>query len=136
MLIRNRPLISVGFLFLLAIRLFPQSSYDDAIARARTLLSEKKAQEEVTISDQAIQMDEKRWEAYVTAASGYSAQQLFDDAIGMLQLALARAPQDRKQLIRDALTEARRGTTTASDFGAVARTFSGPPNPGASGAPA
>jgi tetratricopeptide (TPR) repeat protein len=78
------------------------------------LLLQKKPQEAVSVSEQAIATDDKRWEAYVTAASGYSAQQLYDDAIGMLQMALVRAPQERKQLIREAISEARKQASGAA----------------------
>jgi hypothetical protein len=77
------------------------------VAKARALIRDKKAQEAIAQSQAAIQLDDKRWEAYVTAASGYSAQQFYDDAVGMLQMALVRAPEDKKQLVRDAITEAR-----------------------------
>jgi hypothetical protein len=82
-------------------------SYESLVAKARSLINEKKPQEAVTQSEAAIQLDDKRWEAYVTAASAYSEQQLYDDAIGMLQMALARAPEDKKALVRSAITESR-----------------------------
>jgi hypothetical protein len=81
--------------------------YDEAIAKARSLLTEKKNKEAVHESERAIKLDESRWEAYVLAASGYSSQQLYDDAIGYLQMALPRAPEDKKDKIREALTESR-----------------------------
>lgn len=89
-----------------------KSTYDEAITRARALLKEGKPKESLAVSEQAIALDDKRWEAYVTAASAYASAQLFDDAVGMLQLALPRAPEDRKPLIRDALTEVRRALLT------------------------
>ena len=101
-------LAALGLLLLVSTGLPAQPAYEDLVSRAGTLLREKKNQEALALIEQAIQLDEKRWEAYVLAASAYSAQQLFDDAIGMLQSALTRAPQERKQLIRDALAECRR----------------------------
>ena len=83
-------------------------SYDDLVAKALSLLAGKNAQESVAVSEQAIAMNEKRWEAYATAASAYSAQQLYDDTISMLQMALGRAPEAKKQAVRDAITAARR----------------------------
>jgi len=100
-------------------------TYNDLIAKARTLLADRKPQEAIEQSEAAIKLDDKRWEAYVTAASGYSAQKLYDDAIGMLQMALPRAPTERKQLVRDAITEARQ----LSSGGAVANAGGGGPQP-------
>ena len=68
----------------------------------------KRLQDAATTSEQAIQMDDKRWEGYVVAAEAYSGQQLYDDAIGMLQMALVRAPADKKPAVRDAITETRK----------------------------
>ena len=82
--------------------------YDEAIVRARALLKDDKKREALAAVEQAIALNDKRWEAYVVAASAYASQQLFDDAVGMLQSALTRAPEDRKPLIRDALAETRR----------------------------
>lgn len=82
-------------------------AYDEAVAKARELLRANNASAALSASQAAIALDDKRWEAYVTAAGAYSAQLLFDDAIGMLQAALARAPEDRKPMIRDALASAR-----------------------------
>jgi hypothetical protein len=103
------------------------SSYDDAVARARALITGKKLAEAVTVSEQAIALDEKRWEAYVTAAAAYSAQQLYDDAIGMLQMALGRVPQEKKQQIRDAISEARRQINTPRDVSQRPTVPFGPP---------
>jgi hypothetical protein len=100
----------------------PQSqdkAYDQLLVKARTSIADKKPQEAVEQSEQAIQLNDKRWEAYVTAASGYSAQQLYDDAIGMLQMALVRAPQDKKQLVRDAISEARRQVSGSNSSAAT-----------------
>jgi tetratricopeptide (TPR) repeat protein len=83
-------------------------SYDDLVAKALSLLAEKKAKEAAALSEQAMAQNEKRWEAYATAASAYSAQQLYDDSISMLQMALGRAPEGKRQAIRDAITAARR----------------------------
>ena len=84
------------------------SAYDDAVAKARALAAQKDFKTAATTSEQAIQMDDKRWEGYIVAAESYSGQQLYDDAIGMLQMALVRAPEDKKPAIRDAITETRR----------------------------
>jgi tetratricopeptide (TPR) repeat protein len=84
------------------------SPYDDAVAKARALAAQKNFKDAVAAGEQAIQMDDNRWEGYVVSAEAYSGQQLYDDAIGMLQSALTRAPQEKKPLIRDAITETRR----------------------------
>ena len=83
-------------------------SYEDLVAKARLLAAQKNFKDAVNAGEQAIQMDDKRWEGYVVSAEAYSGQQLYDDAIGMLQSALTRAPQEKKQLIRDAITETRK----------------------------
>ena len=104
----RRRLADIGLLIALPLALLGQSVYDSAITKARALLNEKKVEEAVAVSEQAIQMDEKRWEGYLVAASAYSAEGLFDDAIGMLQAALMRAPQEKKPAVRDAIAEIRR----------------------------
>ena len=83
-------------------------SYDDLLARARAALATKDYQAAVTASQQAIGTDDRRWEAYAIAANAYTGQRLYGDAIESLQAALARAPDERKQLIRDALQQVRR----------------------------
>jgi tetratricopeptide (TPR) repeat protein len=98
----------------------PAASYDALVARARTLIAENKPQQAVTVSEQAIALNEKRWEAYVIAASGYSAQRLYDDTISMLQMALGRAPEEKKPAIREAISEARRQLAAQSNPNPVA----------------
>ena len=88
-----------------------QPTYDDLLARARAALATKDYQASVTASEQAIRMDERRWEAYAIAANAYSGQRFYDEAVESLQAALARAPDERKQLIRDALQQVRSQTT-------------------------
>lgn len=90
------------------------SSYDESVAKARAFLKDNKFKEALEASEQAIKIDDKRWEAYVTAATAYSSQGLMDDAIGMLQQSLVRAPQDRKPLIRDAIAETRKAMAVAA----------------------
>ena len=104
-------------------------SYDELLARARSALAGRNYREVVTASQQAIQMNEQRWEAYAIAANGYSGQQFYDDAIGMLQMALPRAPEDKKQLVRDALQQVRRQMSAPA-------ASAPPPPPSASAAPA
>jgi len=49
------------------------------LAEATSMLNEKNDKEAVAAAEQAIKLDQNRWEAYVLAASGYSAQALSDD---------------------------------------------------------
>ena len=87
---------------------FAQGSYDGHLAQARSLIGQQKFGDAVTEAEKAIAIDGQRWEGYVIAAKGYSSQTLYDDAIGMLQLALARAPEDKKPAVRDAIAECRK----------------------------
>jgi hypothetical protein len=102
--------IAVGAIFaLLTFSLWGQTgSYDDLLTQAKSALTAKNYKEAVMNSQKAISMDDRRWEAYAIAANAYSGQRLYDDAIGMLQMALSRAPEERKQLVRDALQEVRK----------------------------
>jgi hypothetical protein len=107
------------------------SAYNDAVAKARELARQKDFKAAATASEQAIQMDDKRWEGYVVAAEAYSGQQLYDDAIGMLEMALVRAPADKKPAVRDAISETRKllagptSTAGASAASTVAGTAAG-----------
>ena len=94
-------------------------AYDEKVTKARALLKANDARAALAASQEAIALDDKRWEGYVTAAGAYSAQSLYDDAIGMLQAALTRAPEDRKPAIRDALAETRRALSAAPPSAAV-----------------
>ncbi len=109
-------------------------SYDELLTQAKSALTAKSYKEAVTATERAISMDDRRWEAYAVAANAYSGQKLYNDAIGMLQMALSRAPQERKQLVRDALQEVRMqtaGALPAAPAGPppVARPPSPPPSP-------
>jgi outer membrane protein len=95
----------------------PLSAYDSIVTNARSLARSGRYDEAIRESERAIATSVTRWEAYVAAASAYAGKALFDDAIGMLQQALVRAPQDRKQVVRDALSHVR---TQASGLGAGA----------------
>jgi hypothetical protein len=81
--------------------------YEDQLAKSRAAAAAKQYEEAETAAEMAITLDDKRWEAYVLAANAYSSQRLYDDAIGMLQMALVRVPEDKKQLVRDAISDAR-----------------------------
>ena len=91
------------------------SAYDDAVAKARALATQKDFKGAATAGEQAIQMDDKRWEGYVVAAEAYSGQHLYDDAIGMLQMALVRAPAEKKSAVRDAIGETRKLLSGSTD---------------------
>lgn len=88
--------------------------YDEQLARSRAAAAEKRFEAAQAAAESAIAIDDARWEGYVLAANAYSSQQLYDDAIGMLQMALPRAPADKKPLIRQAITEARDSATGTS----------------------
>ena len=103
------------------------SAYDDAVAKARALAAQKDFKAAAITSEQAIQMDDKRWEGYVVAAESYSGQRLYDDAIGMLEAALVRAPTDKKPAVRDAISETRKLLLPK----AAPQVSAGTPNPNA-----
>jgi tetratricopeptide (TPR) repeat protein len=86
-------------------------SYDELLAQARTALDADRPELAVQESEAAIRLNDKRWEGYVTAAEGYSAQGLYEDAVGMFQMALVRAPEEKKDLIRDAIADARKSAS-------------------------
>ena len=116
---------------------FAQDSYDDHLAQAKSLITQQKYSDAVKEGEKAIALDERRWEAYVIAAKGYSSQQLYDDAIGMLQTALAHAPDDKKPLIRDAIAECRKDINSTPSAVSVAsnpkaETLVSPPAPATS----
>jgi hypothetical protein len=106
MSIRNH--LGAILLFIVSLTSARAQSYEEQLTRVRTAIGEKHYPEAASAAEQAIKLDDKRWEAYVLAANAYSSQRLFDDAIGMLQMALPRASEDKKQLIREALADARK----------------------------
>lgn len=89
------------------------SDYQTDLGQAKAALAAGDYVRALKASQHAIQSDVSRWEAYVISASAYRAQGLYDDAVGMLQMALPRAPEDRKPQIRDAITEIRRAVSQA-----------------------
>ena len=91
-----------------------QQTYDDYLSQAKSLIAQQKYPEAVAETQKAIALNGGRWEAYVVAAKGYSSQKLYDDAIGMLQTALIRAPEDKKPAIRDAIAECRKELNPAN----------------------
>jgi tetratricopeptide (TPR) repeat protein len=108
--------IIVGFLF--SANAVGQETYNVHLSQAKSLITLQKYADAVTEAQKAIALDGQRWEAYVIAAKGYSSQKLFDDAIGTLQMALVRAPDDKKPLVRDAIADCRKeqnqGSTPSS----------------------
>jgi tetratricopeptide (TPR) repeat protein len=113
-------LITVFFVLLCSAAL-GQQTYDADLSQAKSLITQQKYADAVTEAQKAITTDGQRWEAYAVAAKAYSAQKLYDDAIGMLQIALARAPEDKKSLVRDAIADCRKrqsqGNTSSSSGG-------------------
>jgi Tol biopolymer transport system component len=97
-----------GAFLVLCAFLSAQGTYDELLTRARSSLTAKDYPAAVTAAQQAMGVDNRRWEAYAIAANGYSGQRLYDDAIESLQSALARAPDIKKPLIREALSDLRK----------------------------
>jgi tetratricopeptide (TPR) repeat protein len=124
MSIRN--LLEIILLFIVSLTSAWAQSYDEQLNRVRTAISEKHYPEAASAAEQAIKLDDKRWEAYVLAANAYSSQQFFDDAIGMLQMALPRAPEDRKQLVREALQQVRQQLVSSAPSSNPAAAPTGP----------
>jgi hypothetical protein len=116
---------------------FAQDSYDDHLTRSKSLITQQQFSDAIKEAQKAIATDGQRWEAYVIAAKGYSSQRYYDDAIGMLQMALARAPDDKKPLVRDAIADCGKqqsqGNTSSSSGGISPQT---PAAPTGSAAPA
>src|ERR1700733_1329105 len=102
-------MIRVLLLFAMSVIFFPLAAaqtvldYDGHLSQAKSLITQGKYVDAVKDAEKAIAQNNQRWEAYVVAAKGYSSQQLYDDAIGMLQIALARAPDAIKPKVRDAI---------------------------------
>jgi hypothetical protein len=107
-------------------------SYDREIAAARRLTGEKQFRKAIDVAERAIKRDANRWEAYAAAAEAYLGHGLMDDAIGMLQMALARAPQDKKGSIRELIEEVRKQSSrpaVASSATSAASAVVAPPQP-------
>lgn len=102
--------VSLLLLFgiILSFNSFAQNNYEGHLSQAKLLITQQKYGEAIAEARKAIALDGNRWEAFVIAAKGYSSQKLYDDAIGMLQLALVHAPEDKKPLVRDAIAECRK----------------------------
>ena len=110
----QRVFFLVPLVLLLGSNATGQQSYDNYLAQAKSLIAQQKYPEAVAETQKAIALNGGRWEAYVVAAKGYSSQKLYDDAIGMLQTALIRAPEDKKPAIRDAIAECRKELNPAN----------------------
>ena len=100
--------ITVGVFVSVGLLWAQQISYDELLARARSALATRDYQAAVSACQQAIGMDDHRWEGYAVAANGYSGQRLYPEAIESLQAALARTADDKKPLIREALSDLRK----------------------------
>jgi hypothetical protein len=101
---------AVFLAFICACALAAAETYDSLIAQAAQALTAKQYSRSADFAERAIALNPARLEAYLYAAKGYDAQRLFDDEIGMLQQALIHAPAEKKQLIRDAIAQARKAT--------------------------
>jgi hypothetical protein len=84
-----------------------RSPYSNLLSNAKVQLEAGQYKDALAKADEAAALDEHRWEAYVLEAKIYAVQSMYDDAVGMLQMALPRAPLDQKPLIRSTLTAVR-----------------------------
>jgi len=102
-------LLSFVLLLLLQFWVFSQqpAEYEQSLAKAATLINSAHFADAAKECGHAIKIDSARYEGYLLYAKAYQGQGLLDDAIGYLQSALARAPEDKKVKIRDAIAEIR-----------------------------
>jgi len=83
------------------------SSYDADVTAARDALRTGDANKAYSNCDAARKLEPGRFEAYIVCASALDRLQKTEDAIGMLQMALVNAPEDRKADIRSAIDKMR-----------------------------
>jgi tetratricopeptide (TPR) repeat protein len=90
------------------------ADYAIDVYAARALANEGRPKEALAVAQRAIRRDSSRWEGYAAAAEAYLAQGLLDDAIGQLQLAIARAPEVTKAVIRNVIASVRSDTAVTA----------------------
>jgi TPR repeat protein len=83
------------------------SSYDADVNVARDALRTGDANKAYSNCDAARKLEPGRFEAYIVCASALGRLQRTEEAIGMLQMALVNAPDDRKADIRSAINQMR-----------------------------
>jgi tetratricopeptide (TPR) repeat protein len=77
--------------------------YDESILQANVLLNLGLLQEAAAEAAQAVQIDDTRWEAYAITASALARQNLYEDVVHFLNLAVARSPHNISDRLRRAL---------------------------------
>lgn len=80
-----------------------QAEYDASIARARILLSKQLYKEAVSEAGHAQSLDNSRWEAYAVVSLVMYKQHKDDEGKKFADLALQRAPADKKDVVAKAL---------------------------------
>ena len=83
------------------------SSYDLYIDSAGDALKAGDPNKAYSSCNAAREMKPSRYEAYIICAAALRKLQKTEDAVGMLQVALVYAPEDKKNGIRDAITQMR-----------------------------
>ena len=76
-------------------------TYEEALGKARQLLSEQKLLEAYLAASATVTLDEKRWEAYALIALVLDAQGESKKAVSYVEKALARAPDEKKARLYD-----------------------------------
>jgi tetratricopeptide (TPR) repeat protein len=97
---------SIAFFFGVSCPVWAQS-YDELVARANKANSDHRYKDAETSAEQAIQLNQDKWEAYLLAGRAYALDGLFSSAINRLELALQRAPEEWKSRISSMLADAK-----------------------------
>ena len=84
------------------------ADYNKVIAQAKADLAAGRNAEALAGSQEAIQIDASRWEAYLVAGSALESQKQFDPAIANYTKALERAPEPKKDAVRVLLQQCRK----------------------------
>jgi tetratricopeptide (TPR) repeat protein len=82
-------------------------SYDELVTRANKANIDHRYKDAETDAEQAIKLNQDRWEAYFLAGRAYILEGLFSSAINRLELALERAPEEWKSRISGVLAGAK-----------------------------
>lgn len=78
--------------------------YDAMIQRARAFETVKLFREAIVEASRAQALDDSRWEAYAVISLAMTRQNKVDDAAKFRELALARAPQELRSKVSEALS--------------------------------
>ena len=85
--------------------------YDESVLQAGVLLNLGLFKEAVAEAARAATIDDSRWEAYALTASALAQQTFYDEAIPVLERAIARAPQSEREKLRAGLESYKRKRT-------------------------